>query len=245
MITSIYRGGLGNQLFQIACGYFLAKNNNDNYKINPNLHVEYGQGNHIKNYLNTIFKNIEKTDYKGDNLYKESQFNFSNINYQNNLLLDGYFQSEKYFPNFKKQLNELFNFNHENIKNDICTIHIRTGDYIRQPSFNVITKKYFDNSIKFIVNICPQVKFKIITDDINYAKNYIPNYLNFEFSTTSELNDLKLLSSSDFCIISNSSFSWWGSYLGKDKITVCPCKWFNVSYDTSDVYRNDMIKMEL
>ena len=37
MIINNICGGVGNQMFQIAAGYSLAKNNNDTYAINYNL----------------------------------------------------------------------------------------------------------------------------------------------------------------------------------------------------------------
>ena len=55
MITSIYRGGLGNQIFQVIVGYFLAKENNDNYGININLDRGRGQGKGINCYIDSIF----------------------------------------------------------------------------------------------------------------------------------------------------------------------------------------------
>lgn len=35
MITNIFQGGLGNQLFQVATGLSFALDNNDNYVLNP------------------------------------------------------------------------------------------------------------------------------------------------------------------------------------------------------------------
>lgn len=246
MITSIYRGGLGNQLFEVIAGYFLAKQNNDEYGINPELHKEYGQGNHIRTYLNSIFKNFEKTNHQSTILYKEPQFNYTQIDYKANLLLDGYFQSEKYFLNKKNEINKLLDFESITDKTDICVIHVRTGDYIYQSNFNVVTPKYFDNAINYVLSQNPNVIFKIISDNNNIAKRYIPDNIKYEFCSSDELNDLKKLAECDYAIISNSSFSWWGSYLGKDKITIVPNKWFNnINYDVSDIYRDDMIKIEI
>lgn len=245
MITSIYRGGLGNQLFEVITGYFLAKTNNDVYGLNPNLHREYGQGNHIRTYIDSIFKNIDKTDYQSKNFYKEPQFNYSEIKYNQDLLLDGYFQSEKYFLKRKNEINELLEFKCNEDTTNICVIHIRTGDYIHQPNFNVVTPKYFDSAINYVLSINPDIQFKIISDNNSFANRYIPNSINYEFVSSNELQDLKTLSECDFAIISNSSFSWWGSYLGKNKITIAPSTWFKVNYDISDVYRNDMIKIEI
>lgn len=244
MITSLYRGGLGNQLFEIAAGYALARDNDDEYCINPSLHREYGQGNHINTYIDNIFTNISKTTHQSQHLYKEPQFNYNAIPYIPNSLLDGYFQSEKYFKNHKSELNCVFGFECPESTTDICTIHIRTGDFLQLSNFDVVTPKYFTSAIQYVRLLTPHIKFQIITDDFNAAKRYIPDDLDYTFISTSELEDLKAMSVSDYAIISNSSFGWWGSYLGKPKTTIVPDRWFNnVNYDVSDLYRDDMIKI--
>jgi len=245
MITSIYKGGLGNQLFQVIAGYYLAKQNNDEYGINPNLERGRGQGNCINIYIDSIFKNIQKTNHESKVLYREPQFNYTDIEYSEDLLLEGFFQTEKYFLHKKNEINELLGFKCNEDPTNVCVIHIRTGDYLQDLTFNVVTLKYFENAINYVLSINENVSFKIVSDNYYYASRYIPDNIDYEFVSSDELQDLKTISQCDYAIISNSSFGWWGSYLGKNKITLAPNKWFNVNFDTSDVYRNDMIKIEI
>jgi len=148
--------------------------------------------------------------------------------------------------NNRKDISELLGYPYKQEKNNTCVIHVRTGDYLYQSNFNVVTPRYFSNAIDYVLNENSDIVFKVISDNNNIAKNYIPNSINYEFCSSDELEDLKTLSECDYAIISNSSFSWWGSYLGKDKKTIVPNKWFNnITYDVSDIYREDMIKIEI
>lgn len=247
MITSIYRGGLGNQMFQIAAGYYLAKSNNDTYGINPSLQVEIGQGSGLNHYKNSIFKNFNFTDYKSLNSYKESPLGYSPIPYTPDTLLDGYFQSEKYFPNCRDDLNKLFGFeSNDTTPSHKCVIHIRAGDYLYSGNdvFNVVTKDYFSNAIEYVKKLNEEVIFSVITDTLEYVSHFIPDTIKYSLNQGSDLDDMYVLSQSDYAIISNSTFSWWGSYLGKNKLTLAPYKWFNSSPDFSDIFREDTVKIQ-
>jgi len=252
MITSIYRGGLGNQLFQVATGYALAKDNNTDYFIDKTNHTEIGQGNTIDHYINSIFEKSPTNDlFDGSRPnYKESQFNYCPIPFQANMILDGYFQSEKYFKNYKATLNHLFGFddiNESNTSEVSCVIQIRTGDFLSNYIFNVVTPSYFREALELIKSKYNNVKFVVVSDDWSRAASYLPTDNVYQVSRGSELDDLRLMSKADCCIISNSSFGWWGSYLGKDKLTVVPDKWFNNSErpEYEDIYRDEMVRIKI
>ena len=67
-------------------------------------------------------------------------------------------------------------------------------------------------------------------------------------NSKNELEDLYLLSQCDDLILTNSSFSWWGSFLGKDKNNiVVPSRWFSKDgpQDYNDIYREGWIKIKV
>lgn len=247
MITSIYRGGLGNQMFQVAAGYYLAKSNNDTYGINPSLQAEIGQGSVLHHYKNSVFKKFNFTDHKSLNLYKESTSVYTPIPYTPDTLLDGFFQSEKYFPNCRNELNVLFGFeSFATTPSHKCVIHIRAGDYMAggNNAFNVVTKDYFSNAIEHVKKLNEEITFSVITDTLEYVRHFIPDTIKYTINQGSDLDDMRTLSESDYAIISNSTFSWWGSYLGKNKLTLAPYRWFNSSADFSDIFREDIVKIQ-
>jgi hypothetical protein len=243
MITSVYKGALGNQLFEVMTGYALALENSDDYHINPDFELVRGQGNSIKHYVDNIFKNFPKTDKQPNNHFVERCFRYAKIPYIEDLLLDGHFQSELYFKNYKKEINQILEFPDENIQTDDCVIHIRTGDFLELSDFNVVTPDYFKRCVDFVLDKNEKVQFKIVSDNNDLAKNYLPEYIKYQFVSNTELDDLITMSQADFVIMSNSTFSWWGSYLGKHKTTLVPDVWNNSNNDHSDIYRDDMIRI--
>ena len=89
-------------------------------------------------------------------------------------------------------------------------------------------------------------KFLIFSDDKEWClENF--NKENCEISHNSDAaEDLQLMSLCDHHIIANSSFSWWGAWLGqnKDKKVIAPKEWFGPAkneHATKDLYCKDWI----
>lgn len=239
MITCNLKGGLGNQMFQIATTFSLSETNKTKCVFDFDKCYTPLQGFTSNKYRNTIFKNFtEDKLFSPTYIYRETKFSFSEIPFIDNMCLDGYFQSEKYFKKYKNDLVDLFEFekhhiNHINLYisslrknfNSVNAIHVRRGDYLKFPDFhNTCTKEYYFEAIKTIGNGC----FVFVSDDMEWVRKEFsqPNF--FFFDNTDELLDLCLLSQVDNLIISNSSFSWWGAYLNQkeEKTVVAPKKWF-------------------
>lgn len=255
MVSCNLMGGLGNQMFQIAATVSLALENDDKFgfdfeKCNTPL-----QGNSAIKYQKNFFKKIpEIKNFNHDSFYKEIKFSYDKINYKKNILLEGYFQSEKYFLPHKKNIQKIFEINQEDIKkikdyfgedlHEFTCVHVRRGDYLNLPGFYCTCDlDYFWQAIK----ICNTKKYIFISDDIDWVKkNFISE--NFYYSNfCDEILDFTLLTLCKNIVISNSTFSWWGAYLNKNenKIVVSPKKWFGGSghQDYHDIYPDNWIKI--
>jgi hypothetical protein len=239
MITCNLQGGLGNQMFQIAATYALALRNNDTCGFNFSNCYTPLQGHTSTKYEKNIFKNITKLErFIPSKTYFEPKFSYTEIPYSSNILLNGYFQSELYFNDFEDEITNLFHFNDDDItsvkdfiskinkKNlPVTIIHIRRGDYLLNSDFHsVCPKEYYLNSIDKLNNNC----YIFISDDIKWVKEEFNNDNFFYFESDNEILDLTLMTIADNVIISNSSFSWWGAYLNKnkDKKIIAPNSWF-------------------
>lgn len=231
-------GGLGNQLFQIAAGYAYCKKYGYDLFIDT-LRWTAHQGNHPGEYSNTIFKNFEYKVGLGTKNYNE-KIPYEEIPYEDvPISINGYFQSMKYFEecveDFKKEL-VLPEVNISFIKEKNVAFHIRRGDYLQFQHIYGIGDTYFKTQFEKFKDY----QINVFTDSPEIV---LKEFEQFDFNliqSSSEIKDLTLIAHHDNVVCSNSSFSWWGSLLGKkkDKIVV-PDKWIN-GQDCSDIYRSNM-----
>jgi hypothetical protein len=249
-----YSGRLGNQMFQYATlkalslktGYemFLpdhtAIKHDGCFDMTNNKWIEYKL-----DLLNcfTLNPNISTTQLQ--NVYQEANFTFEFeiFDIPDNTAIDGYFQSYKYFEEFKQDITNDFTF-----KPDILTkcqntisqyinpvaIHIRRGDYINHPGFWNITPEYIQEALNCFLD--DEYTFLIFSDDIEWCKQVFPEGV--VFIEGNQFEDLCLMSLCDHNIISNSSYSWWGAYLNKNKNKkiITPKNWFIPAKPLTDLY---------
>lgn len=253
MISARLQGGLGNQLFQISAAHALALRNSDESGFNINDCYTPLQGHKSIKYRDNILKNVNITHHKPENIYVEPNFGYNKIKYTKDLLLHGYFQSEKYFIDFKNDIVNLFHipeYDHinkfmSNLPRPITTVHIRRGDYLNNSLFHsVLGLDYYKSAMSRLEGH----NFLIISDDKKWVEDNF-NGDNIWKSKFDEIEDLVLMTKSDNCIISNSTFSWWGAYLNRtpDKIVISPNSknWFGPlgPKERDDIIPNDWIQI--
>ena len=162
--------------------------------------------------------------------------------------LVGYFQSPKYFSHCADSLREHIRIkekfvqkardfvqNHEGLG----FIHVRRGDYVNVSNCHPpVTVEY----IKRAVEASNAKKFVVLSDDISWCKENL-SFLNPLYSPFYQMDlgyDFALMTECSSAIIANSSLSWWGAWLGKEKDVVAPSKWFGsdptVPKQWNDVY---------
>jgi len=144
------------------------------------------------------------------------------------LFLDGYFQNWQY-----KNLNRLFNqlkikeviLKKEDLKicNENILIHIRGGDFLKINHLNICKVDYYKKSINYFLSKGLN-NFKVISDDQSYGEEVIKELKKFFtglkisiLKSGSINNDFNLIRSSKLAILSNSTFSWWASFLSNSK----------------------------
>jgi hypothetical protein len=254
------KGGLGNMMFQIACAQAYSLKHDCEPIITTDNSIAVHK--HITYYKENILKNVNLIpDFNFNNFikYTEPSFSFNEIPFLNkNIYLDGYFQSEKYFVDYRKEILNLFSFSKETIilienkykdvlDKNTCSMHVRRGDYLKYP--NIHPSQNVAYYMKALKKMPEDSLCLVFSDDINWCKDNFPDIENkFVFiDGNNDYEDLLLMSLCKNNIICNSSFSWWASWLNKNenKIVISPAKWFGSgsSYDTKDLYCENWIKI--
>tara|TARA_R110002012_G_scaffold39333_1_gene108888 strand:- start:10427 stop:11188 length:762 start_codon:yes stop_codon:yes gene_type:complete len=234
MTRGILQGGLGNYMFQVAATYAHSVEND----TEPVFCFEdaFQAQNHIGTYSDNIFSKLTvDCTRRGSLYYKEPYFHYSKIPMGDDLVINGYFQSEKYFAMHRSSILDLFgptkkieayiNSKYGNLLDgDTCSIHVRRGDYLSlSENHPVLDIGYYRSAMKKLYN----PKFLIFSDDIQWCRENFKGP-SFTFIQEKDYIDLYIMSMCKDNIIANSSFSWWGAWLNNNphKKVIAPKTWF-------------------
>ncbi len=181
------------------------------------------------------------------------------------IYLDGYFQSEKYFSDFKQVILDDLQLRNpprtetqimlDRIKEtDSIGVHIRRGDYITNPNANayhgVCSMDYYRRGLEVVAKNLFRPHCFVFSDDPVWVHKNLKFDLPFTLIDIHGLDeaheDLRLMSACHSYVIANSSLSWWGAWLGhrKGKQVVAPEKWFlKGNINTNDLLPNAWVKV--
>lgn len=190
---------------------------------------------------------------------------FETLN-DDNLYLDGYWQSEKYFKSQEALIRESLKFN-GNLGEDneallkhagertLVSLHVRRGDYTsatNQSIHGVCSLDYYGKAISYITEKIQNPFFIIFSDDIDWVRNNLSIPFHHEYAVfnkgANSYKDMWMMSLCDHNIIANSSFSWWGAWLNNNlnKIVVSPKTWFaskSLQEQAWSLYCDDWVKL--
>ncbi len=260
MVYSILTDRVGNMLFQVAAGASLAHRNNSDF-IACVSETSVPDGTRLIEYIEPFRKNIFRNVKIIEGIPEESVefcqkgFEYSPIPYKENIILKGYFQSEKFFDkSYVKDLFKVDNITRTYVESkyghllsqDTISIHVRRGDYVNRPLRQPVCEMpYFRRAINFFGK---NKRFLVVSDDIEWCKRKFKGE-NFYFTQDeSPIVDLYIQSLCAHNIISNSSFSWWGAWLNNNesKIVIAPKKWFGVqmkNYNLNDLIPDEWVRI--
>jgi hypothetical protein len=165
-----------------------------------------------------------------------------------NVLLWGYWQSEKYFEDIKDEIRAAFAFKTplagvakniaENIRaTNSVALHVRRGDYVTAANTRQLMGDtniaYYERAVSYIAERVEKPHFFIVSNDAAWCKDNIKipfpvTYLDNESAGPKNIYHIQLMSLCKHAIIANSTFSWWGAWLNNNpqKIVIAPKKWY-------------------
>jgi len=228
MLSVNLRGGLGNQLFQLAAAETIASQTNRTMVLTqtttpPTHHSR-------SNYFETILRQwapLIRSPMASTTIREPSYA----LQPWTTLIpddvpcvtLEGYFQNVGYIPaSFCSRL-ELPSVS---VDPSSVFLHVRGGDYVGHPLHDMqLGATYYPWAISQFPS---DTHFLVLTNDIPYAKT-LPclSSVSHSFLNVDELHALSVMQACAGGICANSTFSWWGAYLRPERPIVVPSRWFH------------------
>lgn len=294
MITVRIKGGLGNQLFQYATAYALAKRLGQSL----NLDTTFFQAQTLRGYklglLNVTYSGIvldnqipRKVAFL-KNKYINKGLRLANIRCiscgrnmtylletrsdivpeylsidKENIYLDGYYQSERYFSQYRKEIMTQFLPNYvqekeyidmlrQMEKGDSVAVHVRRGDFMkaqydRSRSHYLLGEAYYKRALSYMSQHIEKPVFYWFSDDIKWVKENIGDRDDFRFISLStkqaDIDEMMFMKNCHHIIAANSTFSWWAAWLNNDEdaIKIVPAK----PYGNTQMIPESWVKIEI
>lgn len=269
-----YKGGLGNQMFQYAFqlsleakgrtvlasdGFFRSREYIHEFCLKetfPNVSLNFIEDDEFKK-IDNEWRKIKQDPEKKEEFVKDISNRFFWVEEESSKYIGdvyktkactfiGYWQTEKYFEDIKKQVKERFSF--DAIDNDVkqfakecrrrIAVHVRLCNYLEEQSVygGICTKDYYKEGLRILKEKTGLDKVVLFSDDLEGAYKLLElndmNVISFPYESHSNYEDwydMYLMSNCRHIIIANSSFSWWGAWLNRDsnRIVVSPKRWLN------------------
>ena len=277
MIVSTSTDGFGNHLFMYACGYAMARRHKEKLALDTTylatsnlreyelggLRVEYDKLYSINKSLPYFLKVVLRKVIHACMFMRFKQYLEKQAwHYDGELLqttgscrLRGYWQSEKYFKQFRAEILKMLTLNYQTTdsfrsilmkmkSSNSVAVHVRRGDYVALGI--CLGKDYYQAAIRLIKEKVDNPVFYVFSDDMDYAKELFEEedkdkmlFVNY-VSVNATLEDFFLMKSCRNNIMANSSYSWWGAWANEneEKIVVCPKRSL-----TDDFYPEEWIKL--
>lgn len=246
MVTCRLMGRLGNQMFQIAATIGYSNKHDIPYWIPRRSMAEHIWPAYFKHFPKEPEQFVKYVEYK------EPNHHYDEIPKWTNVILEGFFQSEKYFKDYRQNIIDAFQVPYKKL-DGFVSIHIRRGDYLQYADKHPpVTYEYISEAVKYFIDL-GYSSFVVCSDDIQWCrKNLKPLELFgaiFSFSNEKEpMADIALMSCCEHNIIANSSFSWWAGWLNQntEKIVIAPEQWFgpgNEHLNTKDLIPESWLKL--
>jgi hypothetical protein len=183
---------------------------------------------------------------------REFVFDAKSLTRKRSVYVFGYWQSEKYFEPIEHILQSEFALKHPPLGRTLelmkelqecssVSIHVRRLHGIADGKplaydinlHGACSLGYYEQAVEIIKSRVRNPQFIIFSDDPQWCKEHLNIASTAKFAAdegvVSDAEELQLMSFCQHHIISNSTFGWWGAWLGNNsgKVVIAPSRWFN------------------
>lgn len=172
------------------------------------------------------------------------------------VVFEGYWQTEKYFLDVESlvraelTVREPMDAENAHMADQIrsspsISVHVRHGDNASgvETGMGILPRAFYEGAIREMRQIVHIPRFFVFSDDIGWAKDMLDLGEDAVFAChnpdSRNYDDLRLMSLCKHHICANSTFSWWGAWLGKKEgqVVYAPRRyWLNVDRSNPDLY---------
>jgi hypothetical protein len=242
-------GGFGNQLFQAAAAMAIAARTGNELRFDI---AQLVRGRQRQYELSRFPHGAKAGVFPSANPHWQGQrFVESGFHYDQavealsgEMLLRGYFQSPRYFSGIEDRIRAVFDLEPlvgSDLRSRAATletkgaisVHVRRGDYVSNPGalafHGRLDATYYRNAISLIRRACPGAPMLVFSDEPLAAGDVLEGLGSWQIARgASHFEDMYLMQHCRHHVIANSSFSWWGAWLGQHEggMIVAPRNWF-------------------
>lgn len=210
---------------------------------------------YILSHLRLPFVNKKKTELRTGVFYNTSIFENGEIQHDK-IYVYGYFVDVKPLLLIRDSLINLFEIStptdtYKKFLGEInqsvhpIAISMRFGNDYVQNNWPICGKEYYSKALEMIET--DNSTLFVFSDVLDRAKELFQDKRNVIFvENCSPTEQLSLMMKCDDYVISNSTFSWWGAFLGhmQNRVICSPKKWHNGNTIDSKLYFENMVIIE-
>lgn len=265
------QGGLGNQMFQIATAYALAKRTGSELQIRrEKLHADSRPQQYWdsilsawKPYLVPSLPFAQICEERGPTWFTP----LPTIIPDQGLLVTGYRQSSKYFAGAEEDIRRKMMASPElvqhvkkkwewllAVKEQVVVVHARRTDYLKAAAFHgPLPAEYYKQATAKMLETVENPIFLLVSDDPTFwseIREHVPALQAHNYVVLQSANDVEtlgLLQQFQYFILANSTFSWWFTWLAKATRVIAPTKWFGPCgpkpHEYEDIYEPEWIRL--
>ncbi len=256
------RGGLGNQLFGYAAGLELAHRSNLGLRLVTSAFDAQGMNTEKQFELGELLTETVSSGPEVNGRYffeKGFAFNERFLKLSGPVVLDGYFQSSRYFPAVGatvrsniRQTSLFTSGTNSAPSHDFIGVQIRRGDYknlIQTEFHGLVPMEFFTEAVELVRAVSGDLHVVVFSDEYEYATDLAASLADASAHMPKPgqkpMEVLGMLSAAKALIVSNSSFGWWAAYLARQGSTVVvPRPWFRSrGVDTTDLLERSWLTL--